>query len=153
MKLPEALLGGELHVLALGGHEWAVAVVAPETGLDREQRREAAGGQVVGGSRRSIAEEVDLFGADGHVGVDAGAELAAQRERAAAATFVPVGINTLVEIARRTGPDRQVEQVRLAQADRHHVDQVSRLEVDLKRLAAATERLAVGDVAEGAWER
>ena len=146
----EALFGGDLHVLPLGGHERAVAVVPSQTRLDRDQRRVAAGGQVVGGSRRSIAEEVDLFGADRHVGVDAGSELAAQRKRAAAATFIPVGINTLIEIARGTGPDRQVEQVRLAQADRHHVDQVSRREIDLKRLAAAAKRLAVGDVAEGA---
>ena len=58
---------------------------------------------------------------------------------------------TLVEISRRIGPDRQVEQVRLAQTDRHLLgSKFPAVRLRLKRLAASTKRLAVGDVAQGA---
>src|SRR5207237_2378832 len=62
------LLDVEVEVLALGGHEGAVAVVEAETGLDRVQRGVSAGGQVVGRGRVPIPEEVNLLSPGGHVG-------------------------------------------------------------------------------------
>ena len=145
----EPLLDGEVRVLALGGHERVVPVVDPEAGHDRVQLGVAAGRQVVGGRRRPVAEEVDLLRPGGEVDVRAGADLTAEVDPAAAAALVPVGIDTLEQVAGDARPDRQVEEVRLAQADLHEVDQGARLEVDPELLAAAAEGLAVDDVAPG----